>query len=98
MRPLKSKTASIGPLVEEVLAESGYLSICREYAVMEKWPSLIDPRFAEVTSCDRVENGILYVKVSSAAWRQEAVYRKETILERIRKESGCHSIRDIVFC
>jgi predicted nucleic acid-binding Zn ribbon protein len=87
----------IGSLVDEILAESGYLTICREYDVVRKWPSVAGGRFAEMTTCERVENGILYVKVLSAPWRQEAVYRKADLLDRIRKELGCPTIKDIVF-
>jgi hypothetical protein len=87
----------IGSLVAEILAESGYLTICKEYDIVRKWPTIIDERFAEVTSCERVENGILYVKVFSAPWRQEAVYRKGDLLKRIQKEFGCPTIKDIVF-
>ena len=100
MRVRKSRREppqKIGSLVDGLLAESGYATICKEYGVVHKWPDIVDARFAEVTRADRVENGILYVKVLSAPWRQEATYRKEQLLESIRKEHGCTTLKDIVF-
>ncbi len=97
MKPRGEEPRRIGPLVDEILAEGGYLTVCREYDLVRRWPAIAGGRFAEVTKCDRVENGILYVKVLSAPWRQEAVYRKADLLERIRKEFGCPTMKDIVF-
>jgi hypothetical protein len=93
----KEEPRRIGSLVDEILAESGYLTICKEYDVVRRWPAIASGRFAEMTTCERVDKGILYVKVRSAPWRQEAVYRKADLLERIRKEFGCPTIKDIVF-
>ncbi len=93
----KEEPRRIGSLVDEILAESGYLTVCKEYDVVRRWPAIAQGRFAETSSCERVENGILYVKVRSASWRQEAVYRKRELLERIRKEFGCPTMKDIVF-
>ena len=87
----------IGKIMEEVLSEKGYLTVCKEYSIINKWPLIVDKKFAEASTCERVENGILYVKVSSAPWRQEAVYRKEILLNRIQKDLGCPTIKDIVF-
>jgi hypothetical protein len=97
MRAKNEDPQRIGRIVEEVLSEKGYLSVCKEYSILLNWPSIVDKKFAEASICERIENGIVYVKVSSAPWRQEAVYRKETLLKRIQKEFDCPSIKDIVF-
>ena len=87
----------IGPLIEQVLSESGYLTVSREYEIVQKWPAIASERLAAASRCERVENGILYVKVASAPWRQEAVYLKEQLLLKIQKEFCCPTIKDIVF-
>ena len=87
----------IGSIVEEILAQRGYLSICKEFDIMRQWPEIVDERFAAMSRAERIENGILYVKVSSAPWRQEAIYRREAVLERIRNEFGCPTVKNIVF-
>jgi predicted nucleic acid-binding Zn ribbon protein len=87
----------IGIILDEVLSQKGYYTICKEYAIVHKWPSIVDPVFAAVTKCEKIENGILYVKVNTAPWRQEAAYMKDTIVIKIQKEFGCSTIKDIVF-
>lgn len=97
---MKSKNIEpkrIDSILEEVLSEKGYLNFCKEYNILYKWPTIAEKRFAEVSTCERVENGIVYVKVSSAPWRQEALYRKEILLKRIQNDLGCPTIKDIVF-
>jgi hypothetical protein len=64
---------------------------------MQKWPLIAGDAFAEATRCERVEGDVLYIRVATAAWRQEAVYRKQELLARIRNDLGCHTIKDIVF-
>lgn len=87
----------IGSLLEDLLQERGYATICKEYDVVARWKELMGDRIAEVTECTRVEDGTLYIKVSSAAWRQELVYLKAQLLDIVLKKTGCATIRDFVF-
>jgi predicted nucleic acid-binding Zn ribbon protein len=87
----------IGPIVEAVLSEKGYLTSCKEYGILLKWPSIVEKGLAKASTCERVENGVVYVKIFSGSWRQEALYQKETLIKRIQTEFGCPTIKDIVF-
>jgi predicted nucleic acid-binding Zn ribbon protein len=64
---------------------------------VRQWPDLVGARIAAVTRCDRVENGILYVRVQSAPWRHEMTYMTRDILDTITRKTACTTIRDIVF-
>jgi predicted nucleic acid-binding Zn ribbon protein len=94
---VKHRPEQIGSILETVLGERGYLTPCREWDVVRRWPGLVGPKLASVTECDRVENGVLYVRVASAAWRQEISYLKQRLLDTIAQETPCGSISDIVF-
>jgi predicted nucleic acid-binding Zn ribbon protein len=87
----------IAPLLESVLKTHGYLSVCREHEVMHKWSSIVGERVAAVSRCTGVKEGVLFVHVRSAPWRQEISFMKGEILERIRAQTRCTSIVDIVF-
>lgn len=87
----------IGQIIEEVLSEKGYLSSFKENGILLKWSSIVEGGLAKASTCERVENGIIYVKIISSPWRQEALYQKETLLQRIQEEFGCPTIKDIVF-
>jgi predicted nucleic acid-binding Zn ribbon protein len=90
-----SRFETVGSILDEVLADSGYLAVAREGALLEQWPRLAGVQIAAVAKAERVEDGVMYVRVSSASWRQELAYLKQTLLDKIQKE--CSTIRDIVF-
>jgi predicted nucleic acid-binding Zn ribbon protein len=85
----------IGGIVESLLADRGYLAICREQDVARRWPELVGERIAKATECTRVERGKVYVHVLTASWRNELVYLKQMLLARLRSE--CSTINDIIF-
>lgn len=92
----KRKTPErIGGIVESLLARHGYLATCREQDIVRRWDDLVGERIAQVTSCVGVEEGVVRVRVESAAWRNELVYLKEMLLARLRTE--CNTIKDICF-
>jgi hypothetical protein len=97
MMKTRREPQPIGPLLKEVLSEKGYLTVCKEYGIVREWPHIADGRLAAASKAERIDNGILYVKVASAPWRQEAVYLKEKLLVKIHKEFDCPTIKDIVF-
>ncbi len=87
----------IDSIVDNILSERGYHTICKEYEAVSKWKDIVGSKISKFSICDRIEDGILYVKVSSASWRHELVYLKNQILKQIKKETGCTTIKDIVF-
>jgi|SRR5690554_385509 predicted nucleic acid-binding Zn ribbon protein len=87
----------IDSILGEILSNRGYLSVCKEYDVMSQWKNIVGEKISDVTVCNRVENGVLFVKVDSSAWRQELVFLKVKILQRIKESTNCNSIKDIVF-
>ncbi|MCL2183082.1 MAG: DUF721 domain-containing protein [Chitinispirillia bacterium] len=88
---------SIGTVLEAFLKRMGYDIAIREWEVVRSWPSIVGERIARVTVCEKSEKGILCVRVQSAAWRQELTYMKETIMASILRETGCETIKDILF-
>ena len=93
----QSSPEKIGTIVESVLSERGYLTVCKELSVLRAWPSIIGETLRGIAECTRVDQGVLYVRVKSAPWRQEIVFMKQQLLVKIRLETGCTTIKDIVF-
>jgi len=86
----------IGSIIDAVLAERGYLAICREYDVVRQWPQIVGERVAAAAQCTSAEAGVLFVRVASAAWRHEISYLKQEILSHIHEKTSCTTIHDIV--
>ncbi|MDR2579357.1 MAG: DUF721 domain-containing protein [Chitinispirillales bacterium] len=76
---------------------TGLDTVFKEWETVVNWQQIAGDRISQVTQCDRVEDGVLYVKVMSAPWRQELTYLKEPLKESIQRETGCETIKDIVF-
>jgi len=87
----------IGAIVDAVLSDRGYFTPCKELNVVRAWPALVGERLAVMTECTRVDSGTLYVRVSSAPWRQEISFMRHHLIEKIHQETGCTTINDIVF-
>ena len=87
----------LNSILNSFLSSKGYLSSCREYTVISQWKEIVGESVAAISFCENVDNGILYVKVSSAAWRQELSFLKKDIIRKIDSHTDCHSITDIVF-
>ncbi len=94
---MRKAPEKLGDVLNSILADAGYLSICKEYAVVHQWPDIVGEQLAGVTECTRAEDGVLYVRVASAPWRQELAYLKKEILKKILRETDCATIKDIVF-
>ena len=97
MKPIREKPVKIGTVIKDFLSKTGYLNFCREFSIIQKWSSIVDNGLAKTSTCERVENGIVYVKVSSSSWRQEAIFHKEDLIQRIKNKCDCTNIKDIVF-
>jgi predicted nucleic acid-binding Zn ribbon protein len=51
--------------------------------VVNRWPEIVGEQIARRTQAVRFEDGILYVAVPDAAWRQELAMQTENILREI---------------
>lgn len=93
----RTQPKKIDSILGDILSNRGYSTVCKEYDVISQWKNIVGEKISDVTVCNRVENGVLYVQVSSSAWRQELVYLKVKILQQIKENTNCISIKDIVF-
>jgi len=91
--------AKIGNVIDAMLEKwlPGFHVVCKEWEVVDRWHEIVTGRIAEESECSRVENGVLYVRIESSTWRQEATYLKEQIKASVRRVTECETIKDIVF-
>ena len=95
---MKKKTPKkLGEIVRSVLSERGYLKQCLEAEIIKNWPDIVGDRLAKVSECADVRGGVVYVRVFSSSWRNEVSFLKKEILDKIKRETHCKTITDIVF-
>lgn len=93
----KRNPQKVGEIVRSVLSGRGYLRQCLEVEVISNWPDIVGERIADVTECTDVRKGVIYVKVSSSSWRNEISFLKKEIIDKVKKETRCKTIKDIAF-
>tara|TARA_B110000438_G_C15607236_1_gene560654 strand:+ start:300 stop:575 length:276 start_codon:yes stop_codon:yes gene_type:complete len=61
------------------------------------WESVVGDKIGQNTTPDKVEHGVLTVKVKNSTWRQELVFEKQSILTKLNLKLGNKTIREIRF-
>ena len=77
------KPTPIAEILQARLKALGVTRQIKEASVEQIWESLVGPEVAGHTHVIRTEAGRVIVAVDSAAWRQELLFRKQEIVEKI---------------
>lgn len=79
--------APVGDTVDRVLAKNGLARRVAQASVIEEWAQLVGPQIAAVTQAESVSaDGILWVKVATAAWANELSMMAPRILARVNAD------------
>lgn len=68
-----------------------------QYDVIAAWPEVVGPQIARVTKPERMENGVLYVAVTTAPWRAELAMKRLDLIEKLNTRIGTRVLNDIRF-
>lgn len=88
---------TIGELISEFYKERKGSDYMEELKLVDSWKNVVGDFIAFHTLDLNFKNGILYVRVDADSLRNELVYHKTTLIERL---NGCISkqlLKDIVF-
>ena len=84
----KGGTQGISEAMKGYFSRAGLRERLEQSGVIEEWPKLVGAQIAQVTTPDRVtRDGVLFVRVASAAWMQELQLMAPTVLARLREKS-----------
>jgi predicted nucleic acid-binding Zn ribbon protein len=87
----------LGDVLEEVIDELGARRKIDEARVVETWASVVSDQINGVTESAWMKDSTLYVKISSAAWRQELHMNRRKWRERLNGALGQEVVEEIVF-
>ncbi len=93
----KSTPKPISDIVGKVINDLGLGSRIREYEIIDLWCRIVGRQIAEVTSAESIHDGKLIVRVKHPTWRNELLFLKRGIIEKINKEMKQEIIKDIYF-
>ena len=82
--------------IEEFLDTFHLRDKLNQAKVIQAWEKVVGEMVARNTSQLHIRNKVLYVKVNSAALRNELMFARNKIMSGLNKEAGATVIEDIV--
>jgi predicted nucleic acid-binding Zn ribbon protein len=80
-----SQTLRLSPVIDAVIGNLGMKKRYGGWQVVNQWPQIVGEKIAEAAHAERFEDGILFVRVKDAAWRQELSMQIDSLLDAIQK-------------
>ncbi|MDP1624081.1 MAG: DUF721 domain-containing protein [Bacteroidales bacterium] len=91
-----SKERPLKAAIEEFLDTFRLRDKLNQAKVIQAWEKVVGEMVAKNTSQLHIRNKVLYVKVNSAALRNELLFARGKIMNALNKEAGAVVIEDIV--
>ena len=78
------RPSTLADALASYLRRSGFAKRIQQAGVIEAWPDLVGPQIAAVTAPESVtQDGVLRVRVATAAWANELSLMTPRILARV---------------
>ncbi len=87
----------IGHIIKRCFVELGIDRPIQQYKALSLWPVVVGERLSQVTQPNHIENGKIFIKVDNALWRNEIIFYKEEIIQKMNEELGSRLVEDIIF-
>lgn len=91
------RVASLGEALQKLLRNLEIEPQVKQHLAAANWPKIVGEAVAKVSAVERVEKGVLFVKVESSAWRNELTFMRREFIKKINDFLGEELIRDIRF-
>ncbi len=83
--------------IKTFLRKSGLEKGVKQNTALLLWDEVVGENIAENTNPEKVEHGTLLVTVENSSWRQELVFKKKEIIDKLNNKIGKKTIKDIRF-
>lgn len=87
----------LGDILKEVIDRLDVQEELDEARVVETWASIAGTKINSVTETAWMKDSTLYVKITSAAWRQELHMNRRKWKERLNETLDADLVDEIVF-
>jgi predicted nucleic acid-binding Zn ribbon protein len=89
-------TYNMGEAIKQFLKGSRLNGDMQAYQIEEVWESIMGKTIARYTEKIKIINKTLYITTTVAPLKQELLYQKETIKQRVNEALGTGVVTDIV--
>ena len=87
----------LGAVLADLVERYGYRERLDAARAVEAWPVLAGEAIAGVTEQVWMRDGVLHVKVRSAAWRHQLQFQRAAWRERLNTHLGREVVDEVVF-
>ncbi|NOY78977.1 MAG: DUF721 domain-containing protein [Calditrichaeota bacterium] len=91
------RAAELGSVLNRILKDLHIEKKVYQSQALLLWSEVVGEKISKISRAERVDNGILFVRVDSPSWRTELIYLKRDIIHRLNKKIGVNVITDIRF-
>ncbi len=95
--PGKNQPKPVGAAIQDLARHLGLEKNLDDFQAITSWPEVVGEQIAKVTQAQRMENGVLFVSVSTAPWRAELSMKRIEIMEKINAALGKNVVKEIRF-
>ena len=92
-----SSTKAIGKAIQELALSFGIDKKLEQYEAVTQWAAIVGPQIAKETEPQKIEKGLLLVRVRKSVWRNELTMRKAEIITKLNKAIGNNAVKEIKF-
>ena len=83
--------------IKDFLVNTGLENGVNQQKAVIIWPKIVGTKIAENTTAELVDFNVLTIKVKNSTWRNELYLKKDIILEKLNKELGPNTIKELRF-
>jgi predicted nucleic acid-binding Zn ribbon protein len=94
---MHSSPRQLGTVLQSALEHLGIGTTIKRHEVVDRWPEIVGEKIARATRVDHLEGDKLFVVVSTSVWRNELVFLKRDLIDRVNASLGEQVISDIIF-
>lgn len=94
---IRQSEISLKDAIEKLLNTYKLKSKVQEAQLVAAWESIMGKMIERHTRDLYIKNKKLFVKLDSAVIRQELMYARTTVLEKVNQELGAKVIEEVVF-
>ena len=87
----------LGIAIKDFLINTGLENGVKQQRAIIIWPKIVGSKIAENTIAELVDFSTLTIKVKNSTWRNELYLKKDIIIEKLNKELGSNTIKELRF-
>ena len=90
------KFQSMDDVLKNLVKNLGIEAQLLENKALVIWPTVVGPKIAKNTKAEKIKNGRLFVKAKSDVWKNELMFYKLDIINKLNSKIGKTVVHDII--